>query len=225
MRRAACTRWTVAGEAPNLGSGGVAATGAADLPPGRLAGGRAEHGLGPLAARPRAVVRGPRRVLADRRGRDVGRGVGRAARPHRAAGTTAQGRDGSLTPPRLASAGRWPSVASAGAPRHCLGAAAVNSGSLRYWASPGDGLVGCTARRSLVGRGRQWSRLGKDIRQLRSGATPPWLWCSPAGRPTACRCSSARSRSGSPNDPSSILRGVDSKTLTDCAAPEAYTPR
>jgi hypothetical protein len=39
-------------------------------------------------------------------------------------------------------------------------------GSLRSWVSPGDGPVGCTARRFRGKRGRQSSQLGKDIQQL-----------------------------------------------------------
>src|SRR5688500_2019811 len=90
--RVGCSPWTRAGrETAGCCPARLAATRAADLPPAGLAGGRAEHGLGPLAARPRTVVRGARRVLADRRGRDVGRGVGRAPGPHRAAGAAAEG--------------------------------------------------------------------------------------------------------------------------------------
>src|SRR5688500_17212953 len=91
----ACMRWTVTGEAPNLGSGGVATAGAVALRSGGLAGraadpvgrgGPAAGVAGPADAAVERVVRGPgalggrtRRLVADRGRGAVGRGAPGAA--------------------------------------------------------------------------------------------------------------------------------------------------
>src|SRR3712207_4557769 len=94
--RAGYTPWTVAGEAPNFGSGGVAAAGAVALRSGGLAGraadpvgqrgpaagvaGRADAAVGRVVRGPRVLGGRTRRLVADRGRGAVGRGAPGAAR-------------------------------------------------------------------------------------------------------------------------------------------------